>query len=226
MKTDNATSGSTSARTSADDARASDSKKLDEDLKNDPQARPNADRPRPLHPESSEADFLTLQQEHAKAAIGRVMNEIKGALAEGADPRAWVQQYPWATLGASAVAGFVAATMLIPSREQQALRKLARIERALNPEPRRKAERERDDHPDSVDGKADADDYKSGRQSFMTAVLGEAIKAVRPALISLLTAGVTAKAAKPSEEEMKAAAAAENREEGRAQGGTPGQAGA
>ena len=44
----------------------------------------------------------------------------------------------------------------------------------------------------------------------MTALLGEAIKAVRPALISLLTAGVTAKAAKPSQEEMQAAAAAED----------------
>ena len=181
-----------------------------EDLKNDPQARPNKDRPEPLHPESSEADFLTLQQEHAKAAIARVMNDLKGALAEGADPRAWMQQYPWATMGAAAVAGFVATTMLVPSREQQALKKLAEIERALNPEPRRKTERERDEHPDSVDGKAGADDYKAGRQSFMTALMGEAIKAVRPALISLLTAGVTAKAAKPSQEEMQAAAAAED----------------
>src|SRR5258705_101970 len=87
MKTDNATSGSTSARTSADDAPAStDERKLKDDLKNDPQARPNADRPRPLHPESSEADFLTLQQEHAKAAIGRVVSEIKGALAKAARP--------------------------------------------------------------------------------------------------------------------------------------------
>src|SRR5437016_9533541 len=123
MKTDSATSASTSAKTSA-----ADDKALQNDLRNDPQNAPNEKRKRPLPPESSEADFLTLQQEHAKAAIGRVVSEIKGALAEGADPRAWVQQYPWATLGASAVAGFVAATMLIPSREQQALKKLAEIE--------------------------------------------------------------------------------------------------
>ena len=179
-----------------------------EDLKNDPQARPNADRPQPLHPESSEADFLTLQQEHAKAAIGRAVTELKEALAQGADPRQWAKQYPWATLGVSALAGFAATAVLVPSREQQALKKLAEIERALNPEPRRRAERERDEHPDSVDGKAGSDDYKAGRQSFMTALLGEAIKAVRPALISLLTAGVTAKAAKPSEEEMQAHASA------------------
>ena len=185
-----------------------DEGRVKEDLKNDPQARPNADRPQPLHPESSEADFLLLQQEHARAAIGRVVSELKGALAEGADPRLWAKQYPWATLGVSAIAGFVATSMLVPSREQQALKKLAEIERALNPEPRRREERERDDHPDSVDGKAGADSYKTGKQSFMTALLGEAIKAVRPALISLLTAGVTAKAAKPSDEEMQAHAAA------------------
>jgi len=197
---------------------------LKDDLKNDPQNRPNADRPQPLHPESSEADFLTLQQEHAKAAIGRVVGEIKTALAEGANPTEWAKQYPWATLGVSAVAGFVAATMLIPSREEQALKKLAEIERALNPEPRRRAERERDEHPDSVDGKAGAEAYQSGKHSFMTTLMGEAIKAVRPALISLLTAGVTAKASKPSEEEMKAAAAAEDRDQDMAAG--PGATGA
>jgi hypothetical protein len=222
MKTDHATIASSTARTSAGDERERASK-LQEDLKNDPQARPNADRPQPLHPESSEADYLTLQQEHAKAAIGRVVGEMKTALAEGANPVEWAKQYPWATLGASAVAGFVAATMLIPSREQQALKKLAEIERALNPEPRRRAERERDEHPDSVDGKAGADGYKSGRQSFMTALLGEAIKAVRPALISLLTAGVAGHTAKPSPEEMKAAAAAEDAGQGdAADPGAPG----
>ena len=197
---------------------------LKNDLKNDPQARPNEDRPQPLHPENSEADYLTLQQEHAKAAIGRVVGELKTALAEGANPTEWAKQYPWATLGVSAVAGFVAASMLIPSREQQALKKLAEIERALNPEPRRRVERERDEHPDSVDGKAGADAYKSGRQSFMTAIMGEAIKAVRPALISLLTAGVTAKAAKPTPEEMQAAAAQEDQNQ--EMGAGPGAAGA
>jgi hypothetical protein len=104
MKTDNATSESSTARTSAGDERERASK-LQDDLKNDPQARPTAERPQPLHPESSEADYLTLQQEHAKAAIGRVMGEIKTALAEGANPTEWAKQYPWAPLGASAGPG-------------------------------------------------------------------------------------------------------------------------
>ena len=65
---------------------------LDEDLKNDPQAKPNKDRPRPLHPESSEADYLLLQQEHAKAAIGRVMGEIKQKLARKHPYAEWLKQ--------------------------------------------------------------------------------------------------------------------------------------
>jgi hypothetical protein len=202
MKTDNAPSAASSARTSGDDDRA---KRLDEDLRNDPQARPNEDRPQPLHPESSEADFLTLQQEHAKKAIARAAAEIKDALAQGVDPGAWMKQYPWATLGASAVAGFVATAMLVPSKEQQALKKLAAIERALNPPPPRRHE---PDDVGSVDGKQGAHDYKSGRSGMLTSIMGEVIGAIKPALISLLTSGVTASAVKPSPEEMQAAAQA------------------
>src|SRR5215213_4928180 len=180
MKTDNATSASTSGKTSADDEKA-----LENDLRNDPQNAPNEDRPQPLHPESSEADFLTLQQEHAKAAIGRAVSELKSALAGGVDPRPWMKQYPWATLGASAVAGFVAASMLIPSKEEQALKKLAAIEKALNPPPPRRSEPPED--VGSVDGKRGAQDYKSGRSGMLTAIMGEMIGAIKPALVSLLS---------------------------------------
>jgi len=204
MKTDNATSASSTARTSGGDERERASK-LQDDLKNDPQNRPNADRPQPLHPESSEADFLTLQQEHAKAAIGRVVGQMKSALAEGANPVEWAKQYPWVTLGASTVAGFVATALLVPSREQQALNKLAAIERALNPQPK---QRERESRPNGDDDSAKS--YKHGGNSFLTLIAREVIGAIRPALISLLTAGVTAKAAKPSQEEMESAAANED----------------
>jgi hypothetical protein len=188
---------------------------LENDLRNDPQNAPNEDRPQALHPESNEADFLTLQQEHAKAAIGRAVSELKSALAGGVDPRPLMKNYPWATLGASAVAGFVAASVLIPSKEQQALKKLAAIEKALNPPPLRRAQGEDEDM--SVDGKAGAKDYKSGRSGLLTAIMGEVIGAVKPALISLLTSGVTASAVKPSESEMQAAAAAEDQNQANAQ---------
>jgi len=211
MKTDSATSASTSARTSA-----GDEKSQQDELRDDPQNAPNEDRPQPLHPESSEADFLTLQQEHAKAAIGRAVSELKNALAQGADPRHLMKQYPWMTLGASAVAGFLATSMLVPSKEEQALKRLAAIEKALNPPSPRRSEPPED--VGSVDGKRGAQDYKSGRSGMLTAILGEVVGAIKPALISLLTSGVTASAVKPTEAEMQAAAAKEDANQAAAAG--------
>jgi hypothetical protein len=109
------------------------------------------------------------------------------------------------------VAGFVATAVLVPSKEDQALKKLARIERALNP-PQPKPE---PPAPMSADG---ANKFKAGHQSFTRTIMGEVIKAVQPALVSLLTAGVTAQAAKPSQEEIKAHAEAAVQDQ---QGGPP-----
>lgn len=96
--------------------------------------------------------------------------------------------------------------MLVPSKEDQALKRLAKIERALNPPPPLKKDDIDEDHA----GGAKA--YKAGRQSFTRTIMGEVIKAVQPALLSMLTAGVTAKAAKPSQEEMHAAVTAEEQQ--------------
>jgi len=150
------------------------------------------------------------------AAIKRTFTQMKGDLAEGANPVEWAREYPWLTLGASAVAGFVATSMLVPSKEEQALRKLAKIERALNPERHR---REPAKHEDS-NGNGKSDHQEAGGGGMMSMLARELIKTFRPALVSLITAGVAGKVAKPSEEEMKAAAAKENAEEGT--GGAPG----
>ena len=117
---------------------------------------------------------------------------------------ALTRQYPWLTLGASTVAGFVATSLLVPSKEDQALKKLAKIERALNPEPPPTPEEKDRDH---------ATDYKKGKQSFTRSLMGEVLKAVQPALMSMLTAGVAAKTAKPSQEEMHAAVKAEEQQQ-------------
>jgi hypothetical protein len=90
----------------------------------------------------------------------------------------------------------------VPSKEQQALRKLAKIERALHPPPPKT-------DTDHTNGDS-ATDYKRGRQSFARSILGELIKAVQPALLSMVTASVAGYTAKPSQEEMQAAAAAED----------------
>ena len=158
-------------------------------------------------PKTDESRFLAQQAADAKAAIKAAFADIATGCGQSVSVGGWMKQYPWLTLGASTVAGFVASAMIVPSKEEQALRKLAKIERALNP-PRPKAvETEEDEDADKAAG---AKQYKSGRTSFMRSVMGEVIKAVQPAVVSLLTAGVTAQAAKPSQEEMQAAAAAED----------------
>jgi hypothetical protein len=136
------------------------------------------------------------------AALKRTFTQMKGQLAEGANPVEWAREYPWITLGASAVAGFVATSMLVPSKEEQALRKLAKIERALHPE---RHHRESAKHEDSNgDGKPDHEE--AGGHGMMGMLARELIKTFRPALVSLITAGVAGKVAKPSDEEMQAAA--------------------
>lgn len=110
--------------------------------------------------------------------------------------------------------------MLIPSKEEQALKKLAAIEKALNPPPPRRAEPPEDVGP--VGGKREAQDYKSGRSGMLTAIMGEVVGAIKPALISLLTSSVTASAVKPTQAEMQAAAAQE--EQNPAPAGTGGRA--
>jgi hypothetical protein len=201
MKTENAASGSNTGSTSSSERAKSASQHQDD--------RKPADK-------LSDADFLNRQAEEAMAAIKRTFTQMKGDLAEGANPVEWAREYPWLTLGASAVAGFVATSMLVPSKEEQALRKLAKIERALNPERHR---REPAKHEDS-NGNGKSDHQEAGGGGMMSMLARELIKTFRPALVSLITAGVAGKVAKPSEEEMKAAAAKENAEEGT--GGAPG----
>ena len=73
--------------------------------------------------------------------------------------------------------------------------------------PRRRSRDPDEDH--DGDRSRDRDDKDSGRQSgsFLGMISRELVKSVQPAIVSLLTAGVTAKAAKPSEQEMENAAA-------------------
>ena len=180
----------------------------DSDRNNKPDAAPKPGAPAPT---SDESAYLAQQAADARAAISRTLSEIGAALGQGANVGSLTRQYPWLTLGASTVAGFVATAVLVPSKEDQALKRLAKIERALNPPPPKP-------EPAHAPGADGANQFKAGHQSFMRTVLGEVVKAVQPALVSLLTAGVTAQAAKPSQEEIKAHAEAAVQDQ---QGGPP-----
>jgi hypothetical protein len=106
--------------------------------------------------------------------MSKAWQDIKLRLGQGVDPRAWTQEHPWMALGAAAVAGFVATTAIVPSHEQQALKKLAAIEKALNPPPPR--------------SNGDAKHEKPG---LLGTILHEAIGALRPVLMSLMAASVS-----------------------------------
>jgi hypothetical protein len=179
------------------------------------QQQPPPPKPGEPAPAGDESRFLAQQATDAKAAMSATLADIGRGFGQSVNVGAWTREYPWITLGASAVAGFAASAVLVPSKEDQALKRLAKIERALHPPPPKAPE------PDG-DG-SNAKDFKRGGQSFTRAILGEVIKAIQPALLSMLTAGVTAHAAKPSEEEIKAVAAKEDQDQaaGPAGGGGP-----
>ena len=158
MKSDNATSGSSSGKTS--------------ETKPPPPTAP----PEKL----SESEYLQQQAQNAKLAMSKAWEQLKVRLGQGASPQVWAKEYPWITVGAAAVAGFVAASALIPSKEEQALKKLAAIERALNPHPPQAA-------PQNGNG-----NEKKGSKGIVGTILTEAIHLARPVLASLLTAGMAA----------------------------------
>lgn len=68
--------------------------------------------------ELTEAQYLDRQAQQAKDAMGRVADQIKALAREAADPRPYVEQYPWISMGAAAVVGFLAGTMVTPARGQ------------------------------------------------------------------------------------------------------------
>ncbi len=108
---------------------------------------------------------------------------MKHDLATGADPRAWVQVAPWTTLAGAAIAGFVAASLAVPSKEQQAIKRLRKLEEALNPRP----------HNDARNGDDRRHDERPA--SFMSGFAGSMLKALQPVLMSAISAAVGAKVA-------------------------------
>lgn len=59
-----------------------------------------------------ETEFLAREVADAKAALVGAMTGVRAGALESLDLRAWARQYPWAALGAAAVTGFAAATIM------------------------------------------------------------------------------------------------------------------
>jgi hypothetical protein len=83
------------------------------------------------HVKLSEADFLAHEANDARKAISAVTSEMTGAVGAAVDPRPLVGKHPWLSLSAAAVAGFVGAAMVTPSRQDAAIKKLETLSKAL-----------------------------------------------------------------------------------------------
>jgi hypothetical protein len=131
---------------------------------------------RPADNRIDESKFLSEQAEEAKAAMAQAAGEMKDWLLKGASPINWARQHPWIGMGIGAVAGFVAAAAVVPSKEQQALNRLARIEAALNPSRR----------PPEENGKERGNGREKGH-SLLKTILRELMTALGPLLGSVLS---------------------------------------
>lgn len=152
------------------------------------QASAPADPPKDP-PKAGEADYLQQQADDARSAITAAFADAKDALSQGMDAGEWTRRYPMVAIGSAVAAGFVAAVLAIPSRQQQELKKLEKIRRALHPEPPKPVAA-----AENIEDKADAP-RDAGKASFWSTLLRECVSLIRPVLVSAVTASISAKGA-------------------------------
>jgi len=93
-------------------------------------------------------------------------------------------------VAAAAIGGFVAASLVVPSKEEQALKRLEKIERALHP---------------TVDHSPGDGTDKAKDQGVLASIFSHAIKGLQPVLMSAITAAITGKMAQSEAEDLAAA---------------------
>ena len=96
----------------------------------------------------TEATYLKREAERAQLAMRKSLSDVGANVLHGIDPRGWAHDHPWASLGAATVAGFTAACAVVPSEEQQAIKKLKAIDRALRTRARKAADLLSEDEKD------------------------------------------------------------------------------
>jgi hypothetical protein len=154
--------------------------------------------------EPTESEFLAQEAERAKAAMAQAWSDAKDKAIEGLDPRVWTGNHPWYALTGAALAGFVAAYSLTPTKEQQILRKIAQINRAIaGVDPDADVDAVPASETATVAGQrvkvteaSSADADHAGRKPGILGMLGrELVKAIGPSIMSSITAAVAAKTA-------------------------------
>ena len=148
---------------------------------------PTSNKPRATE---SESEFIDRQQRQASEAISNTVARLKDDISKTADPRLWTKEYPWASLAAAAIGGFVAATLTVPSKDEQALKRLAKIERAL--------------YPNGRDNGTPPEEARRDK-GVLGSILSNAAKTLQPLIMSAITGAITGKVAQPEPEDLKAA---------------------
>jgi len=75
----------------------------------------------------TEAQILQQTAADVKAAISKTIGDLKKDAVTAADIRLWSKEHPWAVVGAAAAAGFVAATLVTPAKNQDLKEKVAEL---------------------------------------------------------------------------------------------------
>jgi hypothetical protein len=141
----------------------------------------------------SETEYLAREATEAQAAIQATLEQMRATLKDAADVRAWTRQYPWATLGVAAAAGFVAAKVVLPSRRRPCENEEpALLEKILSDEKIAARVKElSEQEPGQRDG-----------SGMLQSVAMTLFRTFGPAVQSAITAALAAKAAKPDAEEL------------------------
>ena len=147
----------------------------------------------PADAKLSESDFLKEESERAREAINKTVVDMKAALGRAADPHRLTHDHPFIAVGAAAVAGFAAAATLVPSRQQQAMRTLAAIEKALK-------------QPAADPAKAD-EKKEVAAGGWIGIVLAEVMKLLRPLLTTLISSSLSGMNSTPNDGDANGEAA-------------------
>lgn len=129
--------------------------------------------------------YLDQEAQTAQIAMKRTWAELKATLT-GADPRtaasanrsakSLIGEHPYVALGTAIATGFLAGAIFVPSKEQQVLKKLAALERAV-----------------ALNGGHGA--HAKPGSSLAGTMIGLISSSVRPILLNLLTGIIAGKAA-------------------------------
>jgi len=115
--------------------------------------------------------------------MSKTLHEVTDALKDSANLRAWMGEYPWVTLGASAVGGFFLASALTPTRDESFKERV----KSLFPEAPPAAAMP---GPTQV---AQAKAAGAAGGGMMSGLMVHVMDAVKTALVSTLSSAVTSK---------------------------------